>query len=197
VFDSYRYFLRFLDPDLSYGRSQAGVFATSLLRLADAPVLPWSFADAARWYRAWVDELVELARNRRAPVDLGPLAGRIQQLSAAADRYEESFARVMALGSQSLRPHSERLARLNLGIAQSERTLLFEEGLPGRPWVKYPISGPSSYTGQVARTRPVLREALELDRIELARDQVARTAAALGRLSDRVSELTDLLDSIH
>jgi N-acetylated-alpha-linked acidic dipeptidase len=197
AFDSYAYFLRFLDPDLRYGASQAGAFAVSLLRLADAPVLPWSFLDQARAYGAWVDELVTLARTRHAGVDLGPLVAQADALTAAASTYEGAFGRAMALGSEALRRNHAALSPINQGIYQSERSLLFPEGLPGRPWFKYPISGPSTYNGQVARTLPVLREALELGQIDLAKEQVSRTAAAFGRLTDRVTELTGQLDAIR
>ena len=190
AFDSYTYFLRFLDPDLSYGKSQAGAFAASLLRLADAPVLPWSFADAARAYRGWVAELP-------AGTDLGPLLAQTDALAAAAAAYEQSLARVMGLGSDALARHGEALRRINRAIYQSERTLLFPEGLPGRPWFKYPISGPSSYNGSVARTLPVLREALELKDLGLAREQAALTAAAFKRLTDRVTAIGAELDAIR
>ncbi len=190
VFDSYTYFLRFLDPDLSYGKSQAGVFAASLLRLADAPVLPWSFADAARAYRGWIAELP-------AGTDLGPLLAQAEALAAAAGSYEQSLARVLALGSEALARHVEPLRRINRAIYQSERTLLFSEGLPGRAWFKYPISGPSSYNGSVARTLPVLREALELKDFGLARDQAALTTAAFKRLTDRVTAIGAELDAIR
>jgi N-acetylated-alpha-linked acidic dipeptidase len=129
AFEGYTYFLRFLDPDLSYGKSQAGAFATALLRLSDAPVLPWSFADAARAYRGWVAELP-------TGTDLLPLLAETDVLAGAAGSYEQSLARVMALGSDALHRHAAALARINRAIYQSERTLLFPEGLPGRPWFK-------------------------------------------------------------
>ena len=197
AFDSYTYFARFLDPDFTYGKSQAGAFASSLLRLADAPVLPWSFGDAARAYRAWGQELVTLARAQRADVDVTPLTASLDVLWEAAKAYEGSFDRVLAAGSMVLAAHRDALATLNREIYQSERVLLLPEGLPGRPWYRYPMTGPSTYNGSVARTFPVIRDALELGEIETARQQVTATALAIARLTERVRRVTAELDAIR
>lgn len=193
AFDSFAYFERFLDPGFVYGQSQAGAFASALLRLADAPLLPWSFADAARAYRAWAQELVTLSATRGRTVDLAPLVTAVDTLVDAAARYERAAARAMAGGSALLDRHAAALTAINRDIRQSEQLLLLPEGIPGRPWFRNIMSGPSTYNGSVARTFPVLRDALELDDDPAARQQVDALHRAIGRLSARVSALADRL----
>ena len=196
AFDSFAYFERFLDPDFTYGKSQAGAFASALLRLADAPVLPWSFSDQGRAYRGWVKELVALARSQNLGVDVTPLAAQVDSLNAAAAEYERSLARVLDAGSAVIRHDAAAMTAINRDIFQSEKTLLFPGGLPGRPWMVYPISGQSTYNGSVARTFPVLREALELRDTSTANAQVQATTDAIRRLTRRVSDLARRLDAL-
>ena len=197
AFDSFTYFERFLDPDFSYGRAQAGAFASTLLRLADAPLLPWSFVDAARAYCTWGAEIATLAIAKHSGVDVSPLTRQLGALQVAADTHEVAFRRALAMGSAALQKHSDARAEINRKVSQSERSLLIPEGLPGRPWYRYPISGPSTYSGSVVRTFPVIRDALELRDYDTARAQVEATAAAIARLTDSVRDITRKLDALR
>ena len=74
---------------------------------------------------------------------------------------------------------------------------MLPEGLPGRPWFRNPMMGPSTYNGSVARTFPVIRDALELGDAALARQQVAAIASGVGRLTQRVRALTERLQLLR
>jgi N-acetylated-alpha-linked acidic dipeptidase len=197
VFDSYAYFARFLDPDFSYGRSQAGVFASALLRLADAPVLPWSFSDDAKYLRPWAMEVAALATRQKADVNLDPVLAAIDSLAAASARYDAALQRALSRGASVLAANGAALTALNRGIATSERTLLFPAGVPDRPWYAYPISAGSAYNGSVARTLPYVREPIELGDFASARTQADALTASLQRFTARVRDLTKQLDAIH
>lgn len=197
AFDSFAYFERFLDPGFSYGQSQAGAFASAMLRLADAPVLPWSFGDAARAYRAWAQELVTLSAARQSGVDIAPLTAAVDALGIAARQCDEAYARALDAGSTALARHAEAVTAINRAIRQSEQLLLLPDGLPGRPWMRNPIMGPSTYSGSVARTFPVIRDALELGEAAVARQQVTATAAAMDRLTQRVQDITRRLGNVR
>lgn len=197
AFDSFTYFERFLDPGFTYGASQAGAFASALLRLADAPILPWSFTDAARAYRAWAGEIESLAATTRSGVSVSPLVAAIDSLAAAAAAYEDAFGRALAAGTAGLARQGAALTALNRDIRTSEQALLLRDGLPGRPWYRNPLMGPSTYNGSVARTFPVIRDALELGTADVARSQVAATAAAIARLTQRVQALSQRLDGVR
>lgn len=197
VFDSYTYFARFLDPDWRYGQAQAGAFASALLRLADAPLLPWSFSEAGRIYRGWAEDLAALAATKGATAELAPLRAQVDSLAADGAHFEQAYQAALAAGSAALRGHADQVAAINRDLYTSERLLMVEEGFPGRPWYRNPMMGASAYNGQVARTFPTIRDALELGRAAEARSQAETAARAVGRLRDRVNRLTKALADLR
>src|SRR5205823_842093 len=47
IYDSYQFYTRFYDPGFQYAVAESGAMGTAILRMADAPILPFSFTDAA------------------------------------------------------------------------------------------------------------------------------------------------------
>ena len=66
AYDTYEHLLRFGDPGLRYGVTEAQTVGHVVLRVADAAVLPWQFSDVAQTYAGYVRELHELADESRA-----------------------------------------------------------------------------------------------------------------------------------
>jgi N-acetylated-alpha-linked acidic dipeptidase len=66
AYDTFEHFLRFGDPGLRYGVTEAETVGHLMLRVADATVLPWQFTDLAQVYAGYVRELHELAEQQRA-----------------------------------------------------------------------------------------------------------------------------------
>ena len=81
-------------------------------------------------------------------------------------------------------------------LAESERALTADPGLPGRPWYRHLIYAPGVYTGYAAKTLPGIREALEAGRTDEARDEAARVVRALSTLGDQISQATTLLGQL-
>ncbi|HEX9106671.1 MAG TPA: M28 family peptidase, partial [Longimicrobiales bacterium] len=70
IYDSFDFYTRFLDPDYAYGVTEAQTLATAILRLADAPVLPFEFTRPARTYRKYAEEIERQARLKPATTSL-------------------------------------------------------------------------------------------------------------------------------
>jgi N-acetylated-alpha-linked acidic dipeptidase len=66
AYDTFEHLLRFGDPGLRYGVTEAQTVGHLLLRVADATVLPWQFSDLAQVYGGYVHELHDLADQERA-----------------------------------------------------------------------------------------------------------------------------------
>jgi N-acetylated-alpha-linked acidic dipeptidase len=66
AYDTYQHLLRFGDPGLRYGVTEAQTVGHVVLRVADATVLPWQFSDLAQTYGSYLRELHELADESRA-----------------------------------------------------------------------------------------------------------------------------------
>lgn len=198
IYDSYDFFVRFLDPTFEYGKAQAGAVGIALLRLADAPVLPWSFTDAANTYRTYVAEIDSLAARSlgAAQLDLSAVRAAVDDLADAGRGFDAALQRAVGLGSRALRDQRGALEAVNRDIYQSERDLGSDAGLPRRPWYKHTIYAPGYYTGYGVKTMPGIREAVERKTIEEARAQAAIVAAAIRRAAARVRRVAQQLEAL-
>jgi N-acetylated-alpha-linked acidic dipeptidase len=197
IYDSYEFFARFLDPTFEYGKAQAGAVGVALLRLADAPVLPWSFTDAANTYRTYVSEIDSLvARSPGTQLDLSAVRAAVDDLADAGRAFDTALERVVGLGSRVLRDRRQALEAINRDIYQSERDLGADAGLPRRPWYKHTIYAPGYYTGYGVKTMPGIREAVEQKNLEEARAQGAIVAAAIRRSAERARRIAQQLGAL-
>jgi N-acetylated-alpha-linked acidic dipeptidase len=64
-YDSFDHYIRFGDPDFAYGIAESQTVGHTVLRVADADVLPLQFADVAGIYEGYVKELHKLADDKR------------------------------------------------------------------------------------------------------------------------------------
>jgi N-acetylated-alpha-linked acidic dipeptidase len=135
AYDTFHYYTHFSDGDFTYGRALAEVMVTALLRMAEAPVLPFEFKTVAQRIEEWMKDLKD--------VDLTPVKTELEHVRKAAEAYEQKFG-----ATQS--PHK----RVNGVLIRTERTLLAPDGLMGRPWYKHQLTAPGMYTGYGAKTLP-------------------------------------------
>jgi N-acetylated-alpha-linked acidic dipeptidase len=116
------------------------------------------------------------------------LRAELDLLKTAAASYESALSKALAAN-----PQSATLASLNASIRASERALLVDGGLPGRPFYKYLVAAPGQYTGYGAITLPGVRESLMLNKVSEARQQVEATTKALAAYRQKVEEATKIL----
>ncbi len=69
AYDSFDHYLRFGDPDFSYGVALAQTIGRVMLRVANADVLPMRFSDFAETVQQYADELHKLAESMRENTD--------------------------------------------------------------------------------------------------------------------------------
>jgi N-acetylated-alpha-linked acidic dipeptidase len=190
IYDTLAWFDRFSDGDLAYGKALTQVMATSILRLADAPVLPFEFTSFDRAVRGYVEEIQRDAQKRPVALDLRGVQLQLMHLDTAAKAYEEQ----LALAMKRVPPlPPERLAKVNDILQKAEAALLLPDGLPGREWYRHQIYAPGLYTGYEAKTLPGVREAVEAQHYEEANQQARRVAQVLRALAGQVEDATRLL----
>jgi N-acetylated-alpha-linked acidic dipeptidase len=193
TYDSFRWFERFSDGDFAYGRALAQVMVLSLMRLADAPVLPYDFGSLARTVRGYADDIGKLAAGASKTLDLHAVCAEVGRLEGNSRSYDDALAAVEKRLGQ-IPP--DRLARLNEALYRSERGLLSPKGLPGRPWYRHQLYAPGLYTGYGAKTLPGIREAVEASRWDEANAEAKQVAQALKALNAQVEEATRLLRAL-
>jgi N-acetylated-alpha-linked acidic dipeptidase len=190
VYDTPTWFRRFSDGEFDYGRTLAQVMVTTLMRLADAPVLPFEFHAFSRTVREYTEDIQKKAQQSGGTVDLHDVQAQLVRLHAAAQSYNAELASLMKRVS-SVAP--EKLVRVNESLAHAERTLLLADGLPHREWYRHQIYAPGLYTGYGVKTIPGVREAVDGKRWDEANQQARRVAQALRAMCVQVEEATRLL----
>ncbi|HVO96622.1 MAG TPA: M28 family peptidase [Bryobacteraceae bacterium] len=190
VYDTVEWFRRFSDGEETYARALSQVMVTALIRLADAPVLPFEFQALSRTVRGYVDEIQKEARKSGGAVDFHEIQAQLTGLHDASQAYDTELNALMKRVS-SIPP--EKLVKVNESLEHAERTLLLADGLPHREWYRHQIYAPGLYTGYGVKTVPGVREAVDAKHWEEANQQARRVAQALKAMVAQVEEATRLL----
>jgi N-acetylated-alpha-linked acidic dipeptidase len=220
IYDDFYWYTHFEDTDFSYGRALAQTAGSMVMRMADADVLPFQFADQADTIHLYVGQLKTLAENMRKqakdrdedisedvykalydpkktmvppPIEPIPPYLNFAPLDQASDDLTaaaQEFDKAFA-AAKGVAP-----AELNVDLIQSERTLIDARGLPHRPWFENLIYAPGFYTGYGVKTIPGVREAIEQKEWKEADAQIARVAAALEREVTLLKQATKMLSPV-
>ena len=209
IYDDFYWYMHFDDPDLAYGRALAQTAGTTMMRLADAGLLPFDFTALSDTMRRYVNELEKLLsdtreqiRERNREIEEGlfsatsdpketfvppqredvPAYLNFAPLDSGLDalsRGAERYQRALAKAQQTGGAAQASVQAVNRMLILSERRLTSPEGLPGRPWFKHQLYAPGFYTGYGVKTIPAVREAIELGRWKQADAAIAHVGRVL------------------
>jgi N-acetylated-alpha-linked acidic dipeptidase len=222
IYDDYYYFTKFLDTDFAYGRALAQVAGTTMIRLADADLLPFEFTNLADTVQTYVKELETLlkerqdeVRERNRQIDEGvvaaiadprrplvppkvepvPPALNFAPLENAANALTQAAAGYhKAVAAQpKVGSDAASLRAVNARLMQAERQLTDDAGLPKRPWYRHLLYAPGYYTGYAVKTMPGVREAIEQKEYSEAETEIGRVAKALQRETALLESAASLL----
>ncbi|UEG54820.1 M28 family peptidase [Mucilaginibacter daejeonensis] len=216
IYDSYDDYVRFKDSSFVYGVALAQTAGRAVLRLANADVLPFDFTSLTKVITQYETEVKQLTDQLRERYTTDALLASTNSYKLAADPKERYTAPEVrpAVPTLDLSPFDQALARLkrsatalnavsgtaltdqkvaqrfNQAVYQAEKGLLVAEGLPKRPWYRHSIYAPGFYTGYGVKTLPGIREAIEQNNWEEARQQIAVAAKAIDQLSTQLDHIT-------
>jgi N-acetylated-alpha-linked acidic dipeptidase len=217
VYDDFYWFTHFSDTSFVYGRALAQAAGISVLRLANADLLPFAFTNLAETVQGYVKDLrslrdkraeeiadrnkaideglYRLASDPRSPVTAPERETPAAELNfAALDSAVDSLTRA-ATRYDSAYNHAVQVGRsdvakqVNEQLIQAERALTSTEGLRNRPWYTHMLYAPGFYTGYGVKTIPGVREAIEQGQWQDANAEIVRAAAAIQREAALVSSL--------
>ncbi|MBK8811044.1 MAG: M28 family metallopeptidase [Acidobacteria bacterium] len=212
IYDSFDHYARFGDPGFDYGVALAKVCGRSVLRLANAEVLPFEFTNFGDTVGTYVNEVVRLNDSMReetaalnqllesgmlvavqdpkktfvAPKPNGPVPSLdFSPLQKALARLRESAKNFQeTINGRQFSPATAR--ELNSILMKTERALTSPNGLPRREWFRHQIYAPGFYTGYGVKTLPAVRESIEQrDWIEAGR-QIQLVSATIERFAEQV-----------
>lgn len=219
IYDSYDMYVRFKDPDFSYGVALAKTAGRATLRLVNAQVLPFNFKSFHSTVNGYLDEVTTLLGNLRESTGLENRMIEANYFVYAQDpkvKYIPPVAKepVPFLDFSALQNAMQELQRasaaysdlvasaagtpalpdqLNRTLFQAEQRLMLDGGLPRRPWYRHTIYAPGYYTGYGVKTLPGIREAIEERNWKEAQEQIHATAAAIERYTAQVHAACKLL----
>ncbi|MBZ5545175.1 MAG: M28 family metallopeptidase [Acidobacteriia bacterium] len=176
AYDDFRWMDRFGDPGFHYHATMSRLWGVLALRFANADLLPLDYSIYAAEVAAYLEGLEKIAPADFYSNTIRPLIAKCRQWQDAAGRVG-TVLETWRAGPPAL-PSAAR-ERANAALLAEERALLDDRGIPGRPWFRHLIYAPlPSYE---AESLPGLREALEAQDLERARDQASRLSEALDR----------------
>jgi N-acetylated-alpha-linked acidic dipeptidase len=208
IYDDFYWYSQFSDYDFVYGRALAQAAGLTVLRMADADVMPYEFEGLSHTVAQYIEELKALLESRRKEAEdirqnlnegvyaaandprnptVAPPAREIppylnfaplDNAAASLDRAAAHYNKALAI-AQGKALSPERLLAINQQLAQAERKLTNAQGLPRRPWMQHLLYAPGWYTGYSAKTMPGVREAIEEGRYTEAEQQVLLVAHSL------------------
>jgi len=223
IYDSFAHYTRFNDPTFEYGVALAKVGGRTVLRLAEADVVPFEFTAFADTLGRYVREVSKLADDMREKTEEDNRLARDNTLVLAADPRERFVAprAKEAVPFISFAPLQNALARVQESakafdqaraahgdrplppetqralddvLMHAEQALTRAEGLPVRPWFRHQVYAPGYYTGYGVKTLPGVREALEQRDWKAAEEQAAVAARTLDGFAAQIDRATSLLE---
>ena len=208
IYDDFYWYSHFSDYDFVYGRALAQAAGLSVLRMADADIMPYEFEGLSHTVAQYIEEVKALLESRRKEAEdirrnlnqgvyeavndprnptVAPLPKEIppylnfaplDNAAAALDQAAEHYTKALASLQGKTLP-PDRLQAINQQLALAERKLTNGQGLPRRPWMQHMLYAPGWYTGYSAKTMPGVREAIEEGRYAEAEEQAVLVARAL------------------
>lgn len=215
MYDSYYGYQRFKDPGFFYGVALAKTIGHTVLRLANAEVLPFRFSHLYDAINSYTQQVVDLINDMREATTIeqkinaeglyrlatdtakhiapDPARSAVPfinfsplQNALAAFRITTDSLDAMLKASA---PKKDATAAINKLLYTAEQQLLLPEGLPRRPWYKHSIYAPGFYTGYGVKTLPKIREAVEQRNWTEAQEGVEDVAEAVNRINNRLREI--------
>ncbi len=191
-YDDFYWYSHFGDPTFGYSKTLAQVDSTILMRLADAPILPFEFGPFAATLDRYLDEIDKLPNQKRKP-DLSSVRAQVAQLAKASAAFETAYgAALPKLASAKIAP----LGDVNRILYRTERELTLDPGLPGRTWFRHRIYAPGKFTGYAPKTLPGIREAVEAGQPDEAEQQAKEVVQVLRTFTSQVENATRLLGAL-
>jgi N-acetylated-alpha-linked acidic dipeptidase len=154
-YDSYTFMERFGDPGYRYHAAAARIGAVMMMRLANADVLPYDYAEFARTMRRYLAP-VDLALQQRGwRGSSAPLAAAIDRMEAAASAFNVARDAALAAGI----PRAQQVPA-NAALREVERAMTRAEGLRSRPWYRNLIYVADVDNGYGTMVFPSVNEAI-------------------------------------
>jgi N-acetylated-alpha-linked acidic dipeptidase len=225
IYDDFYWYTHFSDTTFVYGKALSQTVGMTVMRLADADVLPYRFSNlsvAVHDYLKQVQDLLkqkqEQVKEQNRELEEGVFAAindprrpkvapsqeqvppyinfaPLQNAADALTKSGEHYNKALAAALKGA-PDTAKLATINMKLLKAEQLLLNDGGLPTRPYYKHMLYAPGLYTGYAPKTVSGIRESIELKDYKLAEAEVPKIAKAVGDEAAFVEQMAIELESL-
>jgi N-acetylated-alpha-linked acidic dipeptidase len=156
AYDTHAWMEKFGDPGFVYHAASGGIGAAFALRLANADVLPYDYAEFARTMRRYLAPVERgLTQKGWATTGVGALAAAITKLETAAVAFATARDAALAVGAAKANTTAANAALLTV-----ERSFARDRGLKSRPWYRTLIYASDVDNGYSSMVFPGVNEAI-------------------------------------
>ncbi len=154
-YDDFAWMTRFGDPDFAYHATAARIGAATVLRFANADVLPYDYLEFARTMQRYVAPI-------ERSLSLNGWSGPTLELRRAIGRMEREAASFAAARDSTLSTSvpGAHFDETNAGLRDVERALTRPAGLRSRPWYRNLIYVADENNGYANMSFPSVNEAI-------------------------------------
>ncbi|WP_461413633.1 M20/M25/M40 family metallo-hydrolase [Gemmatimonas sp.] len=178
AYDTFAWMERFGDPGFLYHAASGRIGAAFALRLANAEVLPYDYAEFARTMRRYLAPVERgLTQKGWSTAPVTTIGNSITTLETAAQRFATARDEALAKGVTKT-----QTAAANTALLTVERAFARDRGLKSRPWYRTLIYASDVDNGYSSMVFPGVNEAIrygtEAETNEEITDLVQRFEAA-------------------
>ncbi len=181
MYDDFYWMNKVGDPGYRYHTLMSQLWGVLALRLGNADLLPFNYANYAANVRQFVTDMAK--GKDLSQLDLKPVMDGINDFEASGKKLDESITAALAAGK--LDP--AMTMKINQGLMQAERNWLNPDGIPGRPWFKHILYGARFTYAHLEL--PGLTEAVEKGDWATARQQAEILQRALAKNIELLNQL--------
>ena len=179
-YDSRAYVEKVADPGFEQGVVMARVLGALALRMSNAVILPFRFADyAERLKQAVLPQTAGWVHESRIFVDVDELHERAKRIEVAAIELSSAIDRRLETTPAGFAALNDRLARL-------EQRLADDEGAAESRWYRHVFYGWDIYSLYDGQMFPGLATAFRLRDAERVKHETARITRAFDRMHDEL-----------
>ncbi|HMG95860.1 MAG TPA: M20/M25/M40 family metallo-hydrolase, partial [Gemmatimonadaceae bacterium] len=157
AYDSYHWMSKFGDPNFEVHATAARIGAATLLRIANADILPYDYVEFARTMRRFGAQVDQAIADKHLKLSAAGLTTAIARMEDAASMF--SGARDRALTAQLATGTAKQV---NATLLEVERQLTRPQGLVTRPWFRNLIYAADENNGYSTMVLPSVNEAIRL-----------------------------------
>jgi N-acetylated-alpha-linked acidic dipeptidase len=189
-YDDWFYMTKFGDPGFRYHATAAKVSAATILRLANADVLPFDYAEFARTMKRYLPPIDKAIATRAWPASTQAIVTALDQMEAAATSFAAARDRSLA------QPMSAATAqRVNASLMRVERALTRPAGLRTRPWFRGLIYAADEDNGYANMPLPSINEAIRSGDRDLVTAEISDLAERFAAATREIENAKTALEN--